>query len=150
MTYIIGLSLLFSSLAFGEQKVVKAHTCLVRKSLVWVTEDGKLNTREAVTSNFPVVVDEHETPYSLPLLEKSGEAWGEVTVYTGTLLNHSAEGDVKQANAEVLNKKGNVVARVSAVFDIDARFARAATVLEVKGTDLDPYLAIECRVQPLR
>lgn len=147
MTGIISFLMLFSAITFAEQRVIPTHSCHVRKSLVWVTEDGKINSRVAVTAEFPVVVDEHEAPYALPLLEKSGELWGEVMVSTGTLLNHHTDGDAKQANASVLDINGNVLTRVAAVFDIEAKLARASTVIDIKDEDLDPHLSIECRIQ---
>lgn len=130
----------------GLNALAAEHTCIVRQSLVWM-ENGKLQTRAAETKPFLIVAAEHEEPYSLPLLEKNGKAWENVTVSTGTLLG-TPNGDVLQAEAIILKPDDSIAARVAIVIAKEARFARAITIHDLPYTKFDPNLVIECQQNP--
>lgn len=146
-TFGLAVVLAFALGGVSSAAVATTHSCVVQKSLLWVDSEGKFQSRFAETAPFKVVTTEHETPYALSLIDKTGTSWGEVKVMTGTLLG-TPEGDVVQAEAIVENPDSSIAARIATVFGMGTKFTKAMTILDLPDTDFDPNLTLSCRLIP--
>lgn len=141
----MGVNLIIAAALLFVSAFANAQTCIANKSIVWLDSDGNYQVRQAETRPFAVVSEEHETPYSLDFIEKSGATWGEVEVMTGTVMR-APEAPVFQVVAQILSSKKETITRLALVADKDSKFARAITTIDLPETDLDPSLTVDCKL----
>lgn len=117
------------------------HQCWVEKTrLIWDSENGRMNVEQAKTEKFPVVNQQHQDAFVLPLLMKDGRSWGNAEVSTATHRNEKR--DTIFCSASISNENSELLAYLTLTTSVDTEFGSSSTF--INETDMPPSLKINC------
>lgn len=124
--------------------VANSYHCYASKSLIkYNSATGEYTSRLAKTAFFNVTNAEHEEAKTIHFIDKSKKRWGQVEVSTGAFKFNGR--NYYHANANTVNKEGNITAYLTVKFSATLKDqVDATTIILDPLEDLSPNLSLTC------